>query len=199
MWTTWKSRYEIFQPGGATPSPWPSYAGANPCGQGIANDVVTLHSFRPFSDFNQAGFDLKKILNPLVAQNRTYVRYEVRVNEPEFNSIVDHKWYIANYLPTQTTFVPFNEGSTAIKAAWRILTDKDTPAIRARYYVVKTPKSTTCVPAMHGAGHRPGRSAHRHQDEKSAAVDMVQLRACRQRAGKDHRAQAARRRAVFIP
>jgi hypothetical protein len=136
VWTTWKSRYEIFQRGGAAPSPWASYQGENPCGPGFANDVVTLHSFQPFSDFNQADLGLKKVSNPLVAQNRTYVRYEVRVNEPEFNSIVDHKWYLASNLPTKTTWVPFNIGSTAVKAAWRILTDKDTPAIRARYYVV---------------------------------------------------------------
>jgi hypothetical protein len=136
VWTTWKSRYEIFQRGGAAPSPWASYQGENPCGPGFANEVVTLHSFQPFSDFNQADLGLKKVSNPLVAQNRTYVRYEVRVNEPEFNSIVDHKWYIASNLPEQMTFVNFNIGSTAVKAAWRILTDKDTPAIRARYFVV---------------------------------------------------------------
>ena len=136
VWTTWKSRYEIFQRSGAPPSPWASYQGENPCGADFANDVVTLHSFKPFSDFNQADLGLNKVSNPLVAQNRTYVRYEVRVNEPEFNSIVDHKWYIASNLPTTTTPVPFNIGSTAVKAAWRILTDKDTPAIRARYYVV---------------------------------------------------------------
>jgi hypothetical protein len=135
VWTTWKSRYEIFQPNGAAPSPWASYQGENPCGVGSGNDVVTLHSFRPFSDFNQADLGLNRVLNPLVAQNRTYVRYEVRVNEPEFNSIVEHKWYIASNLPKKTTPVPFNIGSTAVKAAWRILTDKDTPAIRARYYV----------------------------------------------------------------
>ena len=75
---TWKSRYEIFQPKGASPSPWASYDAQNPCGQGFANDVVTLRSFREFSEFNQMN------LNPLVAQNHTYVRYEVRVNEPEF-------------------------------------------------------------------------------------------------------------------
>jgi hypothetical protein len=34
------------------------------------------------------------------------------------------------------TTIPFNTGSTEIKAAWRILTEKDTPAIRSRYYVV---------------------------------------------------------------
>jgi hypothetical protein len=102
VWTTWKSRYEIFQLKGAEPSPWASYAGQNPCGVGVnfANDGVTLSSFSAFHDFNQADFDLHKLGGgPLVAQNRTYARYEVR-NQPEFNSIVSNKWYIASNLPT---------------------------------------------------------------------------------------------------
>jgi hypothetical protein len=136
-WMTWKSRYEVFQPGGATPSPWASYDGANPCGAGFSNDVVTLRSFSAFNDFNQAVFNLSKVGSPLVAQNQTYVRYEVRINQPEFNSIVGHKWYIASNLPKDAASAkPFNAGSTEVKAAWRILTEKDTPAIRARYYVV---------------------------------------------------------------
>ncbi len=137
VWMTWKSRYEIFQPMGRLPSPWASYDGKNPCGEGFANDVETLSSFSPFHDFDQAdlGFNLG---NALVAQNRTYVRYEVRVNEPEFDSIVGNKWYIATNLPTSATPpVPFNIGSTAIKAAWRILNEMDTPANRSRYYVVR--------------------------------------------------------------
>src|SRR5580704_4221216 len=136
VWTTWKSRYEIFQPGGAEPSAWTSYGGQNPCGATFANDVVTLSSFSAFGDFNQAVFSLSNLGNPLVAQNQTYARYQVQVNQPEFNSIVGNKWYIASNLPTPTTAAPFNPGSTEIKAAWRILTDKDTPAIRSRYYVV---------------------------------------------------------------
>jgi hypothetical protein len=136
VWTTWKSRYEIFQPGGTKPTDWASYEGQNPCGPGFANDVVTLSSFGAFGDFNQADFALSKLGSPLVAQNQTYVRYEVRANEPEFNSIVGKEWYIASKLPTRETFASFNNDSTSIKAAWRILTDKDTPAIRARYYVV---------------------------------------------------------------
>src|SRR3984893_4704789 len=136
VWATWKSRYEIFQPGGALPSDWTSYDGKNPCGVGFANDAVTLSSFTAFGDFNQAVTDLDRLGNPLVAQNRTYARYEVRVNQPEFNSIVDHKWYIRANLPSEATSVPFNNGSTEIKAAWRILTEKDTAAIRSRYYVV---------------------------------------------------------------
>lgn len=136
VWETWKSRYEIFQPGGAVPSAWNSYDGQNPCGSGFRNDATTLSSFTAFGDFNQAIFSLDKIGNPLVAQNQTYARYEVRVNRPEFDSIVGHKWYLASNLPTPTTPVPFNSGSTEIKAAWRVLTAADAPAIRSRYYVV---------------------------------------------------------------
>jgi hypothetical protein len=136
VWMTWKSRYEIFQPGGRSPSPWASYDGHNPCGEGIANDVVTLGSFSAFSDFNEAGVGFS-LANPLVAQNHTYVRYEVRVNEPEFDSITGNKWYIEQNLPKSAeTAVPFNIGSSAVKAAWRILTEIDTP-YRSRYYVVR--------------------------------------------------------------
>jgi hypothetical protein len=130
VWMTWKSRYEIFQPMGRLPSPWASYEGQNPCGgEGFDDDVVTtLSSFSAFHDFDQAGSG-----NPLVAQNHTYVRYEVRVNEPEFDSIVGNKWYIAKNLPTKAPSVPYNIGSTSIKAAWRII-KKDEP-YRDRYYV----------------------------------------------------------------
>jgi hypothetical protein len=136
VWQTWKSRYEIFQPSGAIPAPWASYAGQNPCSVGFSNEVTTLSSFSAFSDFNQAAFSLSKLGNPLVAQNQTYVRYEVRANRQEFDSIVGNKWYLAANLPGPNNAVPFNTQSIEVKASWRILTDKDTPAIRGRYYVV---------------------------------------------------------------
>src|SRR3981189_2560936 len=59
VWMTWKSRYEIFQPDGTLPSPWASYEGKNPCGEGFANNVTTLSSFGAFGDFNQADFGFK--------------------------------------------------------------------------------------------------------------------------------------------
>ena len=134
VWMTWKSRYEIFQPQGVLPRPWASYDGKNPCGPGFRNDVLTLSSFSQFADFNQGNFKFR-LANPLVAQNHTYVRYDVHVNEPEFDSIVGNKWYIEKNLPNAQTFVPFNVGSTAVKAAWRILKENDKP-VRDRYYVV---------------------------------------------------------------
>lgn len=98
--------------------------------------MVTLSSFSAFADFNQATFSLNRLGNPLVAQNRNYARYEVRINREEFNSIVGHNWHIASNLPTAQSAAAFNNGSIEIKAAWRILTSADTSAMRSRYYVV---------------------------------------------------------------
>jgi hypothetical protein len=141
VWETFKSRFEVFQQepdGGAfTPAPWASYAGINPCGGQADNRAKTLASFEPYADFNQASFTPGEFLGPLVAQNGAYTRYEVRLNEAEFDSIVDHGWYKRKLLPTADAPGRFNVGSAAVKAAWRILTDADTPAIRQRYYVVR--------------------------------------------------------------
>jgi hypothetical protein len=141
VWETFKSRYEVFQRGpngrALQPAKWFSYDGMNPCGPYVNNRTKTLSSFNTFSDFNQASFTLGKFASPLVAQNRTYTRYEVRFNKAEFDSIVDHNWYNRSYLPTAEKPGWFNVGSVAVKAAWRILTEADTPAVRGRYYVVR--------------------------------------------------------------
>jgi hypothetical protein len=136
VWTTWKSRFEIFQPDGAPPSPWTSYDGTNPCGTTISNDGTTISSFTAFGDFNQATFSLDRLGNPLVARNGTYARYEVRINEPQFDTIVANKWYLASNLPTAATHVPFKNGSIEVKAAWRIIKGDEGEAVRKRYYVI---------------------------------------------------------------
>lgn len=140
VWETFKARYEVFprraEGRAPTPAQWGSYEGENPCGAGFDNRNKTLASFKPYADFNQASFTPGKFLGPLVAQNRTYTRYEVRINEAEFRSILDHRWYLREAMPTPETPGRFEVGSIAVKAAWRILTDADTPDIRARYYVV---------------------------------------------------------------
>ena len=147
VWETFKSRYEIFQPrpdGQASPdgralapAKWGSYAGANPCGPQADNKIKTLAAFRRFADFNQATIAPGKMTGPLVAQNHTYTRYEVRFSEAAFKSIVDHRWIEPSRLPSADRPGAFNVGSIAVKAAWRILTDADSPAIRQRYYIVK--------------------------------------------------------------
>jgi hypothetical protein len=140
VWETFKSRYEVFQRGpdgrALTPAKWASYDGANPCGADADNRTKTLASFAPFADFNQASFTPGKFLGPLVAQNGAYVRYEVRINEAEFDSIVGHRWFERDLAPSLEAPAHFDVGSIAVKAAWRILGEADTPALRSRYYVV---------------------------------------------------------------
>jgi len=141
VWETFKSRYELFEVGPdggpAPPSPWTSYEGLNPCGPGVDNGVKTLASFVPYAEFNQPGFTLGEFLNPLVAQNRTYTRYEIRINEPEYDAIFSHGWSESKNLPDEAHPAELPIGSIAVKASWRLMTEADTPATRARYYVVK--------------------------------------------------------------
>ena len=141
VWETFKARYELFEVGPdgkpIAPSPWTSYEGRNPCGAGFDNRVETLASFTPYAEFNQPGFTLGEYSNPLVAQNRTYTRYEIRMNRPEYEAIASAGWSEGRNLPDVNHPANLPIGSIAIKASWRLMTDADTPAVRARYYVVR--------------------------------------------------------------
>ena len=141
VWETFKARYELFQVGPdgrpIAPEPWATYEALNPCGADVDSRAKTLASFEPFLDFNQSAFLPGVAANPLVAQNRTYVRYEVRVNEPEYSALALSGWSQGEDLPDAAHPAHLPAGSIAVKAAWRLLTTADTPAIRARYYVVE--------------------------------------------------------------
>ncbi len=139
VWETFKAHYELFQTGAdgrpAAPSPFASFEGMNPCGESFDNRTKTLASFVPYAEFNQPGFTLGEFLNPLVAQNRTYTRYEIRLNRAEYDAIAGAGWAEGRNLPDADHPADLPIGSIAVKASWRVLTDADTPAVRARYYV----------------------------------------------------------------
>jgi hypothetical protein len=141
VWETFKARYELFQvsPDGRpiTPKPWATYEASNPCGANVDNRVKTLATFDPFMDFNQSAFIPGVGANPLVAQNHTYTRYEARINEPEYSALALKGWSLGQNLPDPTHPAELPVGSIAVKAAWRLLTAADAPAVRARYYVVE--------------------------------------------------------------
>jgi hypothetical protein len=140
VWETLKARYELFQVGPdghpMAPQPWATYDAANPCGAGVDGRAKTLATFQPFMDFNQF-FGPGVPANPLVAQNRTYTRYETRINQPQYSALARIGWSEGQNLPDQDHPLRLPAGSIAIKAAWRLLTAADTPAVRARYYVVE--------------------------------------------------------------
>ena len=139
VWETFKSRYELFQNGPdgkpIAPQPWATYDAVNPCGANVDGREKTIATFDPFMEFNQ--FGSTGPANPLVAQNRTYTRYETRINELHYSTLAQNGWSQGQNLPDYDNPLLMPAGSIAVKAAWRLLTAADTPAVRARYYVVE--------------------------------------------------------------
>ena len=103
-------------------------------------------------DFNQSAFLPGVGANPLVAQNRTYTRYEGRINEPEYSALATQGWSFGQNLPDPAHPAELPAGSIAVKAAWRPLTAADTPAVRARYYVVENANIVDVAKTL-AAGH----------------------------------------------
>src|SRR5271155_1306561 len=103
-------------------------------------------------DFNQSAFLTGVAANPLVAQNGAYTRYEVRINEPEYLALALSGWSQGENLPDPAHPAQLAVGSIAVKAAWRPLNAADTPAIRARYYVVDNANVVDVAKTL-AAGH----------------------------------------------
>jgi hypothetical protein len=150
VWGTWKADYELFQPEGMEPTEWSSFDGFTPCralpfaGSG---HVEVLGSFSSFRDFNQASNG--RLGGPLVAQNHTYVRFEVRLNQLEFNFIRDQQLYRKSRLPSVgSPKLRFPNNSVAVKAAWKIMKEDELAAAQGRYYMVDAmvldPVTNTC-------------------------------------------------------
>ena len=139
VWETFKSDYELFPIGDdgrrAAPSPWTSYEGRNPCGDGIDNREKTIASFEPFADFNQPSFAVGVPANPLVGVNGAYTRYEIHFNEAEFSAFAANGWTQARNLPDEKHPAHLPAGSIAVKAAWLPMSEAEARAARGRYYV----------------------------------------------------------------
>jgi hypothetical protein len=141
VWETWKSTEETFFQGGAEPPPW-----NEPETHKLCKNTAELPPTptKLLADLNQ-GDTNGGALGPLIAQNRSYVRYEIRLNKLEFDEIVNKKLYIRANLPGEDAAGPelpiLPNGTIDIKAAWREL--------------------------------RPGESADRYYRTDALAVDPV--------------------------
>jgi hypothetical protein len=150
VWGTWKADYELFPEEGMEPTEWSSFDGFTPDhalpfeGSG---HLEVLGSFSSFSDFNQAG--IGRFGGPLVAQNHTYVRFEVRLNQVEFNFIRGQQLYCKSRSPgAGSPRLSFPNNCVAVKAAWKIIKEDELPAAQGRYYLVDAmlfdPRTKTC-------------------------------------------------------
>jgi hypothetical protein len=147
VWETWKAAYELFQPQGAQPSEWDSFEAISPCkdvactNAGRVKQLASFSNFGPvLEDFNEAGFGHVPA-GPLVAQNRTYVRYEVHMNKTQYNYIRgdpgDSKTalYLRQNL-VRNPVLSFPAGSIEVKAAWREFRLPQEKDFLDRYYHV---------------------------------------------------------------
>ena len=150
VWRTWKADYELFQPEGTEPTEWASFDGLTPwrelAFEGSGRTMI-LGSFFSFRDFNQAGNG--RFGGPLVAQNRTYIRFEMRLNRVEFDFIRDQQLYRqARLASAGGPRLRFPNSSVAVKAAWKIIKEEELPAAQGRYYLVDAmvldPLTHTC-------------------------------------------------------
>jgi len=129
VFETYKSLDEVFHNDGTAPSAWNSFdpPAENPCNiQTGFNDMV-LAAFSKYSNLGQAGFGA--LVGPLIAQNRTYVRFMTGFDQTEFNQILSNNWYLRANLPAAG--LTFNTGSLDVKSSWMEMTNVAHPE---RYY-----------------------------------------------------------------
>jgi len=148
VFETFKFIWETFHNDGSAPAAWNTYDSAhfNACNVVASFGNLILGSFSKFSDLGQAG--VGSLVGPLVAQNRTYVRFTTGFNEIEFNQILNGKLYLRSNLPMAA---PFQDGALDVKSAWILMTNISHPE---RYYtrtaMVLDPQSGTCSPVTVG-------------------------------------------------
>jgi hypothetical protein len=159
VWETWKSPSDLIppqrNPDNELPE-WASFEAVPVCPEdtGSARPTIKTLTFGKLGsvieDFNQldsTGFAVGSV----VAQNRTYVRYEIRMNEKEFTKIRNDKLYLRKTLEdmqNQGKSIVFPDQSIEVKAAWREFKLPDEAALLSRYYHVEarafSPESNTC-------------------------------------------------------
>lgn len=149
VWEAWQEQYNIFLPGAINPGPW------NDADSGCNGGKLGLKLLRQFSKGNGEAIDDafdQATGQPLITQDSQYVRYEVRVNESEYDYIVTNSYFNADSQSTAVgngTFKGFPHGNdalsqalqpwarygaTEIKASWRVFTPQTSAAIKNRYY-----------------------------------------------------------------
>jgi hypothetical protein len=148
VFETYKSLYETFHVDGSAPSAWNSFdpPADNPCNvQAGFNDMI-LASFSKFANVGQAGFGT--LVGPLIAQNKTYVRFMTGFDQTEFNQILNSKLYLRANL---TSSITLPTGSLDVKSSWMEMTNVAHPE---RYYTrtawVMDPGTGKCSPQTVG-------------------------------------------------
>jgi hypothetical protein len=111
VFETFKSEWEVFQKDGRDPIGWNEYGGQLPCDvPNLAPGDIVLAASSKLDNIVQSGGS-----GPLIAQNRTFVRYTTGYNETVFRHIVDGGLFRRANLGN---FAPLPSGTIRIKSSW---------------------------------------------------------------------------------
>lgn len=143
VWETYKPDWAVFRGdshGGIEPAGWNCPLDPLPgCDSLDAHDAaearmpvlrMIMKDANTAQEFLQAG-----TFAPLIDQNGSFVRYELRMNQDEFNFVNANKFWDSRNLKADVNFEPVGSnddktmGPIEVKAAWRIL-----PAPSPRYH-----------------------------------------------------------------
>lgn len=118
VFETYKSPWEVFHDDGAPPLDWSIYDNRNACNVNPGFGGLVLASYSKFSELGQAG--IGSLVGPLIAQNRTYVRFLTGMNQIEFEQIAKDQLYLRKNLPdpAKKQILTFRNGALDVKSAW---------------------------------------------------------------------------------
>src|ERR1700722_4781934 len=146
VWETWKTDFELFPPQPASgvlqPTPWPSWDVAAPICP--ASPGVKLLPFVAKGESAIPGGVNQAMGGPLVDQHGNYVRYEVRLNQTEYDETVRQSWFLRKNLTQYPQPPNLFSASTAdtygaieLKGARRVMTEAEKQATPRRYYMAE--------------------------------------------------------------
>ena len=140
VWETYRAGFELFPSDNSVPPDWNSTElSTTPAGPQDGRVLPMFTKGGLGEEVNEA------FGGPLVDQNRNYVRYEVRINQIEYEQVRNNGWYdrdtvVADILESKDQPNPIPQGiqfdanALELKGAWRQLTDEDD---HDRYYSVE--------------------------------------------------------------
>jgi hypothetical protein len=137
VWETWRTATDAMPASGLPPEDWDASA------QNTGGPPIKVLPFAmegpTLEDFNQvdgSGFPV----GSLVARNQSYVRYEITMNQKQYEHIKTNKLYLRSVLEELLSTnkpIVFPDQSIEIKAAWKEMRSPDDDAVLDRYYHVK--------------------------------------------------------------
>lgn len=136
---TWKHPAEVFLPDGAKPPGWAASGGTPPtacssAGAGAGDLVLYRTSKKPDDPSNPVFARVDQAVGgTLTDQHGNLARFDITFNKASFDYIVSNTLY---NIQGQQAFgrIDFGAGVVETKAAWRELTDADSPDSKARFY-----------------------------------------------------------------